>query len=262
MQRVTLGRSGLDVPVFAVGTAPLADVPEEQGLQVLLRGIQLGATWWDTSDDYGTLPLVGKALAGLPRNRMTISSKLAAKSHDEGVEGVRQALAMLATDYLDIMFLHYVHDADDLAARQGCLEALLEAKAAGRIKAVGLSSHNCDAIKIAAGRPEIDVVLAPWNVHGELPDGGSLFEMEFAIRACYTAGKGVMLMKLLADGALRTILDEAIRAAVRIPYKHAVDIGVQSIHQLETDIRLVLGRPVDARILQQLKEGSGWGKAA
>ncbi|MHB9133300.1 MAG: aldo/keto reductase [Armatimonadota bacterium] len=262
MQRIILGQSGLDVPIFVVGTAPLARVDADHAVEVLRRGYELGATWWDTSDDYGSMPLLTRAMVNLPREQLTISSKTSAHNHGEGTGSVRQTLFSLNTDYLDIMFLHYVRSTDDFRARQGCLDALVDAKEKGTIRAIGLSSHLAAPIRLAAEQPAIDVVMAPWNMRGEMPDGGSFFEMEEAIRACYEAGKGVILMKLLAAGALYMICDAAIRSGADYPAKHAVVIGVQSVREMETDIRLTLGEPVDASILSRLKANAAWGKAA
>lgn len=262
MKRTLLGQSGLDVPVFAVGTGAMKGMAVADGVPILRRAYALGATWWDTSDDYGTHPMVAQALVDFPRTSITISTKTWAKTRREGEESIRQILAELGTPYVDILFLHYVQSEEDWQARQGCLEALLDAKANGTVRAIGLSSHFPAVVARAADFPLIDVVLAPWNRFGELPDGGSLMEEAAGIRACYAAGKGVILMKLLASGRLRGMLDDAIRAGVAFPEKHAVDIGVRSIVELETDIRLVLGEPVDQSILEHLKAGERFGHAA
>ncbi|HEY3416275.1 MAG TPA: aldo/keto reductase, partial [Armatimonadota bacterium] len=182
MQRTQLGQSGLGVPVFALGTAPLARIPVEHGMQILQRAYELGATWWDTSDDYGTHGLLARVLPRYPRAELTISTKSSVHSREEGEASIRQACFQLGTDSLDILFLHYVHDAEDFAQRQGFLDALREAKARGTIRAIGLSSHLPDPLKLAADHPDIDVVMAPWNVHGIMPSGGSFAEMVNAIQ--------------------------------------------------------------------------------
>lgn len=262
MHRTILGQSELDVPVFVIGTAPLAHVPLENAIHILQRGAELGATWWDTSDDYGTYPLLGHVIAAYPREQLIISSKTAAVSLFEGHAAIKQALRELQTAYLDMMFLHFVHDEYDLVRRQGCLEALCQAKAEGTIRAIGLSSHFAGVIAAVAEVAEIDVVMAPWNVYGRMPSGGSPIEMEHAIGACYDAGKGLVLMKLLASGLLAPIQDEAIRAGAQFAQKHALNIGVQSLDELDTDIRLTLGETVDAAILEHLKSRHRWDEAA
>ncbi|MHB9026034.1 MAG: aldo/keto reductase [Armatimonadota bacterium] len=262
MKRIILGQSGLDVPVFAVGTAPMARIPIEQGMQVLQRAYELGATWWDTSDDYGTHGLLARVLPKYPRAELTISTKSSAHSREEGEASIRQVCFQLGTDSVDLLFLHYVKDSEDFTQRRGFLDAMREAKARGTIRAIGLSSHLPDPINLAADHPDIDVVMVPWNVRGVMPSGGSFVQMVNAIQHCYAAGKGVILMKILDAGRLYDICDEAIAGAAHVAFKHALNIGVQSIHELEADIRLTLGQPVDAGILQHLKAGSSWGKAA
>jgi len=258
-----LGDSGLDVPVFCVGTAQLGQVPREEAVQILRRAYELGATWWDTADSYGTEPLVGEALAHVERRLMTISTKISAGEYYDAKSAVVQARERLGVRDIDIMFLHYVQNREDFAARRGCLNVLRDLRANAGIHAIGLSSHNSEAIRLAADEPDIDVVMAPWNAFGRMPDQqGSMHEMEEAIRACYAAGKGVVLMKILDDGSLRPNLDEAIEAAAKFKKKHALNIGVQSVLELETDIRLALGEPVDASILRYLKTGYSDGRKA
>jgi aryl-alcohol dehydrogenase-like predicted oxidoreductase len=263
MQQTILGQSGLEVPVFCVGTAPLGQLPREEAVQVLHRAYELGATWWDTADSYGTEPLVGEALARVERRLITISTKTSVPEYYDAKSAVVQARGRLGLAAIDIMFLHNVRDREDFTARRGCLHALRDLRANGSVRAIGLSSHNAEPIRLAAGEPDIDVVMAPWNSFGQMPDDiGSMREMEAAIRACYAAGKGVVLMKILDAGHLRPDFDDAIKAAAGFKEKHTLNIGVQSTLELETDIRLVLGEPVDASILRFLKTGSSDGRKA
>jgi len=263
MLKTILGHSGLAVPVFCVGTAPLGQVPRAEAVQTLHRAYELGATWWDTADSYGREPLVREALARVDRSSVTISTKTSVAEYYDAKSAVVQAKERLGVETIDIMFLHFVKDQSDFEERRGCLNALRDLRATAAIGGIGLSSHNAEAIRLAADQPEIDVVMAPWNAFGYMPDHqGEMREMEDAIRACYAAGKGVVLMKILDDGNLHPYLDEAIEAAAQFEAKHAVNIGVSSILELETDIRLVLGEPVDASILRYLKTGSSDGRKA
>ncbi|MHB9108331.1 MAG: aldo/keto reductase [Armatimonadota bacterium] len=263
MQRTILGHAGLDVPVFCVGTAPLGQVPRGDAVQVLHRAYELGATWWDTADTYGTEALVGEALARVERRLVTVSTKITVEEYYDAKSAVVQAKERLGVETIDILFMHNVKDREDFEARRGCLNALRDLRANAEIGNIGLSSHNTEGIRLAADQPEIDVVMAPWNSFGYLPDRqGEMREMEDAIRACHAAGKGVVLMKVLDAGRLRFDFDDAIKAAAQFREKHAVIIGVSSILELETDIRLVLGEPVDASILRYLKTGSSDGRKA
>lgn len=262
MKRIILGRSGLDVPVFALGSAPLAHVTPCMAHAVLQRGVELGATWWDTSEDYSNYSLLARAMADYPRELLTISTKSNALNLFDGHASVNQALREFQTDYLDIVFLHCVQDDFDLVRRRGCLEALLGAKEKGKIRAIGFSSHYARMIDAAAQMAEIDVVMAPWNIYGRLPGKDAPVEMEHAIHHAFTKGKGVVLMKLLAYGELSSILDEAIHAGVRFAQKQALCIGISSVDELEADIRLSNGETVDRALLEHLKSRHRWDEAA
>ncbi len=262
MERIILGRGGLNVPVFALGTAGLAKITPEKAGGILQRGVELGATWWDTSEDYGNYSLIARAMADYQREQLIISTKTNALSLFEGHASIKQALREFQTDYLNIMFLHSIQDDFDLVRRRGCFAALRDAKRAGTIRAIGLSSHFPHMIAAAAQIAEIDVVMAPWNVYGHLPHGCSRADMEHAIDSCFDAGKGVILMKLLAYGELAPMLDEALRAGAQFKHKQALCIGIKAIDELEVDIRLVNGDPVDRAILEHLKTRHRWDEAA
>ncbi|MEM2322769.1 MAG: aldo/keto reductase, partial [Candidatus Bathyarchaeia archaeon] len=104
--------------------------------------------------------------------------------------------------------------------------------------AVGASTHSPVLAMELAKCPEIDVVLTVLNIEGLNIHGGDLESMHKAIKMLYDSGKGVYLMKVLGRGKLAGRAKEALSYAFRIPYVHAVSVGIRSISELEEAVRV------------------------
>ncbi|HXF59977.1 MAG TPA: aldo/keto reductase, partial [Caldilineaceae bacterium] len=111
MDYVTLGRTGLRVSVMGLGAGGPSRLgqskgkPEAASVAVVQRALELGVNFFDTAEAYGTEPIVGKALAGVPRRSVVISTKkgLAREGRllnaGEMVAGVEASLSRLGVDY-------------------------------------------------------------------------------------------------------------------------------------------------------------------
>jgi predicted aldo/keto reductase-like oxidoreductase len=86
--------------------------------------------------------------------------------------------------------------------------------------------------------PEIEVILTVLNKAG-LRMSGSLKEMERATRRIYEAGKAVYIMKVLGRGKLAANIESALNYVYKLPYVHSVSIGMKSLDELETNVRIV-----------------------
>ena len=125
MQKVILGRTGLEVSAVALGAGGPSRLglktgsSEQQAIDLVRAAIDRGVTIIDTAPVYGTEPVVGEALAGL-RHRVVLSSKLRPTLPSSSYEGsdfieppmVRQSveasLRVLGTEKIDILHLHGV----------------------------------------------------------------------------------------------------------------------------------------------------------
>lgn len=248
--RVTYGNTGLQVSRVCFGAGLIGRLkyglsPGEGG-RVLRAAYDLGVNFWDTADGYGTHPHVGEGLKGLDRASLVINSKTQAKDRDGAVADVERFLREMATGYVDTIMLHGVETVEELARRQGALEGLLLCKERGLVRHVGLSTHISTGpiMDEVARNPALEVVLTLFNRDGLMLRGGTLEEHAAAIRRVYEAGKGVCLMKVLAQGELVNVAESAIRAALAFPYAHAATIGFRDLHQVEFALRVARGEPV------------------
>lgn len=253
-QYVTYGTTGLRVSRVNFGAGLIGrlkyNLTPEEGGRLLRAAYDLGVTFWDTADGYGTHPHVREGLKGLARSSVVINSKTPAKDRETAVADVERFLVELGTEYLDTIMLHGVETVEEFARRQGALAGLLECKERGLVRHVGLSTHVATGAILdeVARNPALEVVLTLYNRDGLMLEGGTLAEHVQAIRRVYEAGKGVCLMKLLAQGGLVGEAESALRSAFEFPYAHAATIGFRDIHQVEYALRVASGRSVDTAL--------------
>jgi len=147
MRYATFGPTGTRVSVVGQGTW---DIPErgsraKEAQLALRRGIELGMTHLDTAEMYGSgavETLLGKAIAGLPRERLFITSKVLPSNADYAgtIAACERSLKRLGLDYLDLYLLHWP-SSYPLAETMGALEALVEH---GKTRHIGVSNFDCE----------------------------------------------------------------------------------------------------------------------
>ena len=237
--RTELGRTGLTVSTLCFGTGYLGGSPAA-GARLLARAYDLGVTFWDTSDDYGTHPHVARALREVGRDDVVVATKTYASTALGARRAVGKALRELGVEAVDIFLLHAVDSAGDLEAKFPALEALSQAKAEGFIRAVGVSSHSREVLARLASLPEVDVALVVVNRTGARMKDASPAEMTRAIRRLYRTGRGVYGMKVLESGQVTEpkAVATALQYAFRYPHVHAICLGITSEAELQADVRM------------------------
>jgi L-galactose dehydrogenase len=152
MEYTTLGRTGLKVSVAGLGCGGpsrlgLRSNAESQSAAVSLvrQAMDLGVNFLDTAQSYGTEPIVGKAIAGVPRDRLVVSTKKTLPPADhahpekEIAEGLEQSLKLLGTDYIDVYHLHGVEPEDYIFAKERLLPAMRRLRDQGKIRFIGVT---------------------------------------------------------------------------------------------------------------------------
>ncbi len=153
-----VGRIGLGTMGMSFGYDPHGR-DDDASVKVIHRAVDLGFTLLDTADIYGPFTneqLVGRALAGLPRDEVVLATKGGLVVGEDGIrnngrpEHLRAALdaslERLGVDYIDLYYLHRVDPGVPVEESWG---ALAEARAAGKIRALGLSAVTVEEIKRA-----------------------------------------------------------------------------------------------------------------
>ena len=152
MEYTTLGRTGLKVSVAGLGCGGpsrlgMRNDPQSANHAVALvkQAIDLGVNFLDTAQNYGTEAVVGKAIAGMPRDRLVISTKKtlppADHAHPEAevVRGLEQSLKLIGTDYIDVYHLHGVEPKDYEFAKDRLMPAMRRLKEQGKIRFIGVT---------------------------------------------------------------------------------------------------------------------------
>ena len=243
---VTLGSTGIKTSRLAMGTGTVGSEHHShqtalgvKGLSdLLLNGYDHGLRFFDAADSYGSHPHVAEALKHVQRDKVTVLTKSWARDAASMRADLDRFRRELGTDYLDVCLMHCVTEADWTDRYRGAMDVLSEAKEKGTIRAHGCSCHTIEALRTASKSPWVEIDLARINPIGAIMDAdpatvvGVLKEMK-------TAGKAVVGMKILGQGALRTRQDEAIKFALSVGVLDAFTIGAESIPEQNDLIRRI-----------------------
>jgi aryl-alcohol dehydrogenase-like predicted oxidoreductase len=150
MEYITLGRTGLKASVMGLGGGGHSRLgarvgkTEAESVSIVRQAIDAGINFIDTAEAYGTESLVGRAIEGLDRDKILLSTK---KLVWEGIEpaeiekGLEQSLSNLGVDYIDIYHLHavVVEEYDYFISKIcPCLQRLREQ---GKIRFIGITER-------------------------------------------------------------------------------------------------------------------------
>ncbi|MFC1525378.1 aldo/keto reductase [Candidatus Latescibacterota bacterium] len=236
MERRELGQTGLTVSRLCFGTGTngwshrsnQGDLGIDRLARLLAFAHELGITFWDTADQYGTHPHVAAALRGVDRDSVTIATKTVSKSSSEVTADVERFCQELGTPHLDIVLLHCMSEANWPQTMSGAMEALSQCKERGQVRAVGVSCHGLGALQTAASCPWVDVGLVRVNYAGESMCG-SPPQVVPLVEEMASGGKGVYGMKVMGGGGdLTRDPGRAIAYAGGVEGLHALSIGMMS----------------------------------
>ena len=232
---VTLGKTGIKTSRLAMGTGTVGYAKHSNqtalgvgGLSaLLLNGYDHGLRFFDTADAYGSHPHVAAALKQLPRDKITVMTKSWSRTPQEMGADLDRYRRELGTDYLDIVLMHCLTDGDWTERYKGVMEVLSEAKEKGIIRAHGCSCHSIEALRAAAKSPWVEVDLVRINPIGSHMDADPDTVVS-VIKQMKASGKGIVGMKILGQGDLRTRQSEALKYAISLNLLDAFTIGAES----------------------------------
>jgi predicted aldo/keto reductase-like oxidoreductase len=186
-----------------------------------------GVFFWDTADSYGSHAAIKVALKKLPREKVTILTKTAARNAEQMKADLDRFRQEMGTDYIDIVVLHARMNPQWDQMDKPLMDILSEAKEKKLVRTVGITCHSVEAMKVAAKSPWLEVCMARINHAGVRMDAAT--DAVLPILAEMKAnGKGLIGMKILGEGQLRDRVDEALRFAVTKDAVHCFTIGCES----------------------------------
>lgn len=233
---ITLGKTGMQTSRLAMGTGTVGVGHHSHqtalgidGLSRLLRnGYDNGLRFFDAADSYGSHPHVAEALKHVDRRRVTVLTKSWARDADGMRADLERFRRELNVDHIDVMLMHCLTEGDWTTGYRGAMDVLEDAKQKGIIRAHGCSCHTIEALRTAAKSPWVEVNLVRINPIGAEMDA-SPDTVVGVIREMRAAGKGIVGMKILGQGALRNRQDEALKFALGLGLLDAFTIGAESI---------------------------------
>ncbi|MBK1879392.1 aldo/keto reductase [Pelagicoccus mobilis] len=257
--KVTFAKTGITTTRLAQGTGFRGFNRESdqtrqgfEGFVNLMRhAYDRGVRLFDLADLYGTHYYFREALRFIPREEITILSKLWWRYNDKDPKGLSTAEQRrvartavdrfrqeLGVDVIDILLMHNVTSPEwdeDLA---GYLEVLQEYRDEGVIRALGMSCHTLEALERAAETEWVEVALTRINPYGAqmdgLPDEVMPVQRRFKER-----GANVIGMKIFGAGKLLDKRDECMKFAQNLGYLDAMTIGARSPEEVDENIRLM-----------------------
>jgi len=245
-ETVTLGQSGIQTSLLAMGTGTLGSGHHSnqtalgvKGLsELLLNGYDHGLRFFDCADSYGSHPHVAEALKQVRRDKVTVLTKTWARDAKSARADLDRFRKELGTDYLDVCLMHCLTESDWTERYRGVMDVLSEARQKGVIRAHGCSCHSIEALRAAAKSPWVEVDLVRINPIGSHMDAdpGTVVGV---LREMKSAGKGIVGMKILGQGDLRTRPDEAIKYALSLGVLDAFTIGAENKTEQEDLIRRI-----------------------
>jgi aryl-alcohol dehydrogenase-like predicted oxidoreductase len=210
----TLGHTGERVSAIGIGGFHLGKnaLTDDESVKLLHEAIDRGINFVDNCWDYnkGRSELrVGVALSQEGyRNRVYLMTKIDGRTKQEAARQIDDSLQRMRTDRIDLIQHHEIlrfDDPDRIFAEGGAMEAMIEAKQAGKLRHIGFTGHkdpriHLQMLAVAAEHDFLfDTVQMPLNImdahfrsfaHGVLP---YLVEKNIGVLGMKSFGDGVIL---------------------------------------------------------------------
>jgi diketogulonate reductase-like aldo/keto reductase len=206
-----LGKTGVEVSIVGLGGFHIGTQQyDAESVRIIRGALDRGINFMDNCWDYNSgksEERMGKALKGGYRQRAFLMTKLDGRTKAAAREQLDQSLRRLGVDTIDLVQIHEIIRANDperCFAEGGCIEALLEAKKAGKLRFIGFTGHKDPEIHLAMLKAAddhqftFDTVQLPLNV---MDAHYRSFE-KMVLPVLVQKGIGVLGMKSLGSGMI------------------------------------------------------------
>jgi aryl-alcohol dehydrogenase-like predicted oxidoreductase len=292
MDYTTLGKTNLRVSVAGLGTGGFSRLglksgkSEDEAARLIHEAVGLGVNFIDTAPPYGTEGVVGRALKTMPRDSVVVATKAFIHRNNEWaspervVASLDNSLRLMGTDHVDVFNLHGVEAHEYDYALETIGPALLEQKAKGKIRHIGITENPIadftnQMLKRAVRDPIWEVFMvgfhmmhqgARQNVFSLTREKGIGTLLMFAVRSIFAdpprvvremralAAKGLVepwlgeiddpLGFLIHEGGAATMTEAAYRFARHEPGVDVVLFGTGDAGHLRTNVASLLKPPL------------------
>ena len=229
MEYRILGKTSLKISRLGFGGIPIQRIDAAGTRKLMLQMKEAGINYIDTARGYTVSEeYLGEALEGI-RDDFIIATKSMARTKEAMAADIEISLKNLRTNYIDLYQVHNPNMAqlEQVTAPGGALEALLEAKNAGKIGHIGLTAHAIEVFEKALELPWVETIMFPYNIVES--------QGEELIKACMEKNIGFIVMKPLAGGAIEDAA-LAIRYCLNNPAVTVVIPGMAEEKELQQNL--------------------------
>ncbi len=241
MDTIRLGKTNLTVSKNGFGALPVQRVDMETAKTILRKAYEGGINYFDTARAYtDSEEKIGCALADV-RENIVISTKIMTTDVTVFWQQLEESLTKMKTDYIDIYQFHNPPFCPKPGDGSGLYEAMLEAKAQGKIRHIGITSHSLSIAKEAVESGLYETLQFPFSyLAGE--------KEEELVKLCREKDVGFICMKALAGGL---ITNSKAAYAYLAQFPVAPIWGIQKISELDEFLRYNENPPV---LTEDIKE--------
>ena len=248
---------------IGIGSSYMFEAGMKEAVKALHRAVEGGINYFDlAAGDGATFPIYGEALHDV-RSRILYQIHFGA-DYSKGTYGwsldletikrsIERQLTELRTDYVDYGFIHCQDEISDWETylKNGVYDYILNLKAQGVVRHIGLSSHTPVVIQRIMDDADVDMLMFSINPaydygHGEYANGG-VDERSAVYQRCEKEGVGISVMKPFSGGQLLDAAQspfgqaltpyQCIRYALDKPGVLTVIPGAQSVEEVESLLR-------------------------
>jgi predicted aldo/keto reductase-like oxidoreductase len=236
MEKIRLGKTGMMATRLGFGGIPIQRLSEDDAVRVVKRCLDLGINYLDTANGYTTSEeRIGQAVKGR-RKDVFIATKTFPGTPEIIEKNLGLSLKRLGTDYIDLYQFHGINDIKTveriLDPENGLYKVFEKAKKEGKIRHIGVTSHQMDAAKTLVKTGRFETLMFPFNFITTEP-------ARELLPLCRRKDVGFIVMKPLAGG----MLDNAkIAFKYLLQFKDVVTIpGIEKISEIEEIARIYEG---------------------
>ncbi|MBR6683372.1 MAG: aldo/keto reductase [Firmicutes bacterium] len=232
MEYRILGKTGLKISRMGFGGIPIQRIDAEGTKALMQQLVDAGVNYIDTARGYTVSEqFLGEALEGI-RDKFVLATKSMARTKDAMAADIETSLGNLRTDHIELYQVHNpnMEQLEQVIAEGGALEALQEAKAAGKIGHIGLTAHSLEVFEKALTLDWVETIMFPYNIVET--------QGEALIAACAEKNIGFIDMKPLAGGAIEDAT-LAMRFVVANPNVTVVIPGMADPAEIEQNLAAV-----------------------
>ena len=245
MEKMILGRTGLEISRSGFGALPIQRVSFEEAARLLNRALDAEINYIDTARAYSDSEAKIGAGVGNRRSEFFIATKTHAKTGEALKKDLETSLRELKTDVIDVYQFHNPGFVPVPGGEDGLYDAAVQARREGKIRFIGITQHSIERAFQAVNSGLYDTMEYPFN-HLSTERDREL------VRLCSEKNVGFVAMKALSGGL---VTDARLPFVFLREYANVVPIwGFQKMEELNQIIDMEQNPPVRTDEIDRLIE--------